>query len=109
MGCGRPSAPLFDEDGKPMHSIGVRPKTITTLLGKITFRRSVFRNDSGTLTNIPLDEAFGVEGTAFSPGVRRMMARAGSRTSFTDASEDRRPQVLCQFRWHRNPPSARAS
>jgi hypothetical protein len=71
-----------------MHSIGVRPKTITPLFGKITFRRSVFRNDSGTLTNIPLDEALGVEGTAFSPSVRRMMARAGSRTSFTDASED---------------------
>ena len=87
-GCGRPSKPVLDDDDQPMHSIGVRPKTITTLLGKITFRRSVFRNASGTLTSIPLDQTLGVEGTAFSPGVRRMMARAGSRTSFTDASED---------------------
>lgn len=71
-----------------MHSIGVRPKTITTLLGKITFRRSVFKNASGTQTRIPLDETLGVEGTAFSPGVHRMMARAGSRTSFADASSD---------------------
>ena len=46
----------------------------TTLLGKITFRRSVFRNASGTLTNIPLVEAL---------GVRRM--------------------ILCQFRWQQNP------
>jgi hypothetical protein len=37
---------------------------------------------------IPLDETLAVEGTAFSTGVRRMMARAGSRTSFADASAD---------------------
>jgi hypothetical protein len=87
-GCGRREAPLLDADGQPMQSIGVRQKTISTLLGKVTLRRSVFQDAGGTHTRIPLDESLGVNGTSFSPGVRRFMARAGSRSSFVDASED---------------------
>jgi hypothetical protein len=87
-GCGRRDAPVLDADGHPMHSIGVRQKTLTTLLGKVTLRRSVFKDATGTRTRIPLDESLGVTGTSFSPGVRRFMARAGSRSSFVDASED---------------------
>ena len=87
-GCGRREVPLLDAHGQPMHSIGVRQKTITTLLGEVTLRRSVFKDAGGTQTRIPLDENLGVKGTCFSPGVRRFMARAGSRSSFVDASED---------------------
>jgi hypothetical protein len=87
-GCGRRQDPVLDGDGQPMHSIGVRPKTITTLLGEVTLRRSVFQNEQGTLSRIPLDESLGVNGTSFSPGARRFMARAGSASSFVDASED---------------------
>jgi hypothetical protein len=87
-GCGRRKEPLLTPDGHPMHSIGVRTKTITTLLGQVTLRRSVFADASGCHTRIPLDESLGVAGTCFSPGVRRFMARAGSRSSFADASED---------------------
>lgn len=87
-GCGRRKEPLLDAEGQLMHSIGVRTKTITTLLGKVTLRRSVFEGACGSHTRIPLDENLGVEGTCFSPGVRRFMARAGSRSSFADASED---------------------
>lgn len=87
-GCGRREAPVLDTGGEPMHSIGVRQKTITTLLGEVTLRRSIFQDAGGTQTRIPLDESLGVNGTSFSPGVRRFMARAGSRSSFVDASED---------------------
>lgn len=87
-GCGRREAPVLDAGGQPMRSIGVRQKTITTLLGEVPLRRSVFKNSQGTRTRIPLDESLGVTGTSFSPGVRRFMARAGSRSSFLDASED---------------------
>lgn len=87
-GCGRREAPVLDAGGQPMHSIGVRQKTITTLLGEVTLRRSVFEDARGTCTRIPLDESLGVTGTSFSPGVRRFMARAGSHSSFVDASED---------------------
>ncbi|MEO8352482.1 MAG: hypothetical protein ABI680_12170 [Chthoniobacteraceae bacterium] len=71
-----------------MRSIGVRTKTISTLLGEVSLRRSVFEDEEGEHTRIPLDETLGVKGTIFSPGVRRFMARAGSRASFADASED---------------------
>jgi len=87
-GCGRRREPLLDAKGCPMRSIGVRTKTISTLLGEVTLRRSVFQDEAGECTRIPLDERLGVEGTIFSPGVRRFMARAGSRASFADASED---------------------
>ncbi len=87
-GCGRRDAPVLDVDGQPMHSIGVRQKTITTLLGEVTLRRSVFQSTTTNHSRIPLDENLGVNGTSFSPGVRRFMARAGSRCSFVDASED---------------------
>jgi len=87
-GCGRRDSPVLDSCGQPMHSIGVRQKTITTLLGAVTLRRSVFEDTQGTRTRTPLDESLGVTGTSFSPGVRRFMARAGSRSSFVDASED---------------------
>lgn len=87
-GCGRRDTPVLDAGGHPMHSIGVRQKTITTLLGEVTLRRSVFQDAEANHTRIPLDESLGVNGTSFSPGVRRFMARAGSRCSFADASED---------------------
>ena len=87
-GCGRRKDPVLDENKQPMHSIGVRHKTITTLLGKVTLARSVFQNEQGTQSCIPLDESLGVNRTSFSPGVRRFMARAGSNSSFVDACED---------------------
>lgn len=87
-GCGRRKDPVLNAAGHPMHSLGVRSKTITTLLGEVTLRRSVFEDENGGPTRIPLDECLGVDGTVFSPGVRRFMARAGSRSSFADASED---------------------
>ena len=87
-GCGRRKEPLLDPDGQPMQSIGVRSKTITTLLGEVTLRRSVFEDKKGSLTRIPMDESLGVEGTSFSPGVWRFMARAGSMSSFAQASQD---------------------
>lgn len=71
-----------------MQSLGVREKTLTTVLGQVRLRRSVFRAADGTQTRAPLDELLGVKGTSFSPGVRRLLARAGSRTSFQDASDD---------------------
>jgi hypothetical protein len=87
-GCGRRATPVLDAQGRPMQSVGVREKTLTTVLGEVRLRRSVFHAVEGAQTRVPLDEQLGVEGTSFSPGVRRLLARAGSRTSFADASED---------------------
>jgi hypothetical protein len=71
-----------------MASHGVRAKTIQTILGPVRFERTRWVcPDCGTV-QYPGDQWLGVEGTGFSPGLRRLMTRAGSRESFGEAAED---------------------
>jgi hypothetical protein len=88
LGCGRPVAPVLNAQGQPLHSIGQRQKTLQTILGPIRWRRSVFVDPQSGQTRCPADEALDVVGTGFSPGLRRHMARAGSRSAFAEAAED---------------------
>ena len=71
-----------------MYSQGLRPKTLTTLMGTVEYRRSLFVCPHCGASRFPGDELLDVVGTGFSPGVRRLMARAGSRTSFVEAESD---------------------
>lgn len=64
-----------------MQSIGLRSKTLTSILGEVRFERSAYRCPRCGATRYPGDEALGVRATGFSPGARRMMARAGSEMS----------------------------
>jgi hypothetical protein len=88
FGCGRPATPVVGTAGQRLHSIGQREKVVRTILGPIRWRRSVFADPQSDETRCPADEALGVSHTGFSPGLRRRMARAGSRTSFAEAAED---------------------
>jgi hypothetical protein len=71
-----------------MESTGVREKVIQTILGPVRFARSRYVCPSCGLVEYPGDELLGVEGTGFSPGLRRLMTHAGSRQSFREAAED---------------------
>lgn len=71
-----------------MHSQGLRSKALSTLLGTVEYRRSLFVCPACGAARFPGDELLDVRGTGFSPGVRRLMARAGSRTSFAEAESD---------------------
>jgi hypothetical protein len=82
-----------------MHSVGRRAKTLITLLGTVVFRRSLYVCPACGKSLFPADRALDVEHTGFSPGVRRMMTRAGSRTSFADAEDDLR--VYARVHVHR--------
>jgi hypothetical protein len=73
-----------------MHSVGLREKRVHTILGPIRFRRSLYACPECGGSRFPGDELLEVVGTRYSPGLRRMMARAGSRTSFAEAEEDLR-------------------
>jgi hypothetical protein len=73
-----------------MESEGVRPKELLTILGPVVYERSMFRCPSCRATRYPGDEALDVEGTTRSPGLRRMMARAGSQSTFKDGRDDLR-------------------
>lgn len=93
IGTGRPeSTPVCRcaRRPEPMRSRGVCGKTIRTILGPVRWRRSAWRCDRCGRTEYPADAAMGVSGTGFSPGARRMMARAGANDSFARAADDLR-------------------
>jgi hypothetical protein len=91
VGVGRQEAPRLCARGhqpRKMESRGVREKTILTILGPVRFERSRYVCPVCGVVEYPGDELLGVEATGFSPGLRRLMTRAGSRESFGEAAED---------------------
>jgi len=88
---GRQAQPRLCSHNHPEHrmvSHGVRPKTIQTILGPVRFPRTRWVCPSCGAVEYPGDQMLGVEGTGFSPGLRRLMTRAGCRESFGEAAED---------------------
>lgn len=73
-----------------MESRGLKKKTIKTVLGPITMRRSRFVCSACGKTRYVADELLGVAGWRVSPGVRRMMSRAGAQDAFAAGAEDLR-------------------
>jgi len=88
VGRGRTTQPVVCECGTRMESRGLRCKEVLTILGPVTYTRSLFQCSACGKTRYPGDEELDVVGTTRSPGVRRMMARAGSQTTFKEARED---------------------
>ncbi len=76
--------------GQRMSSRGRRQKRFFTTLGQIPFGRSFYQCDHCHRGRFPDDEQLDILHTSYSPGVRRLMARAGSQTQFEQASEDLR-------------------
>lgn len=73
-----------------MESRGLKNKDLLTILGPVSYRRSRFQCPRCHRTRYPGDEALGVQNTTRSPGLRRMMARAGSQSTFKEGCEDLR-------------------
>lgn len=71
-----------------MDSRGLREKRIRTILGEIIFSRSSFDCSSCGAMRFPGDEDLDIVGTGFSPGVQKLMARAGSRSTFKESRDD---------------------
>jgi hypothetical protein len=88
VGKGRREERVVCGCGTPMKSQGLRSKELLTILGPVTYTRSMFRCPSCGATRFPGDEELDIVGTSRSPGLRRMMARAGSRTPFKEACGD---------------------
>jgi len=89
-GSGRREQEVLCRCGQRMESQGVRGKELMTMLGPVAYERSMFRCPSCGATRYPGDEALDVVGTTRSPGLRRMMARAGSQSTFKDGRDDLR-------------------
>lgn len=88
VGKGRREERVVCGCGTLMQSQGLRSKEVLTILGPVTYTRSMYRCSSCGATRYPGDEELDVVGTSRSPGLRRMMARAGSRTTFKEACGD---------------------
>lgn len=87
IGRGRREEPLYC-CGTKMASKGLEPKPLLTILGETPYARSRFECAVCGAARYPGDEELDVVGTTRSPGVRRLMSRAGSRTTFKEGRDD---------------------
>jgi hypothetical protein len=90
LGSGRRPGKVVCACGAPMESRGLKTKEILTILGPVSYSRSLFICPVCNATRYPGDEALDVVNTTRSPGVRRMMARAGSQAPFREGRDDLR-------------------
>lgn len=88
VGSGRRGEPVMCSCGSRMTSRGRREKRIKTVLGDISFNRSMFVCPSCGVSRFSGDELLDTMGTMFSPGVRRLIARAGQRDTFKEGRDD---------------------
>jgi len=65
-----------------------RDKTVLTVLGPVTIKRAYYYDQNGHHGCCPKDQALDIEGTRYSPGVRRMMSKVGAMRPFGLAHED---------------------
>lgn len=90
FGCGRREHPIECQCGTIMQSKGLEEKGLLTIMGPVSYRRSRYECPECGQTRYPGDEELDVVGTGRTPGLRRMMARAGSHRPFKEAKEDLR-------------------
>ena len=90
VGSGRRDEPVICKCGGRMESRGLRSKELSTILGKVSWRHSMFQCPRCGAARYPGDEELDVQDTGYSPALRRMMARMGGKSTFKEASEDLR-------------------
>ena len=88
IGVGRREEPVVCNCGLQMESRGLKRKLLMTILGEVSYQRSMYQCPGCGETRYPGDEELDVVGTTRSPGLRRMMARAGSQSTFKEGRED---------------------
>ena len=88
LGCGRREHPVECSCGTIMKSKGREGKILSTIMGQVSYCRSRYECPQCGQTRYPGDEELDVTDTGRTPGLRRMMSRAGSRQTFKEAKED---------------------
>lgn len=88
VGRGRRAEAVLCGCGEPMESRGLKGKELLTILGPVSYARTRFYCGPCQQTRYPGDEELDIVGTSRSPGLRRMMARAGSRSTFKEGRDD---------------------
>jgi len=85
-----PREVILCQCGQRMSSRGRRGKRLFTTLGRVPFVRSFYQCQPCSQGRFPDDERLDIVQTTYSPGVRRLMARAGSQSQFEQAAADLR-------------------
>jgi len=88
VGRGNRKEEVFCKCGARMKSKGHKAKGLITILGPLTYRRSLFVCPVCGRTRFPGDALLDIEGTTRSPGVRRMISRVGQADAFKKGRED---------------------
>ncbi|MGO9218493.1 MAG: hypothetical protein ACLP5E_12140 [Streptosporangiaceae bacterium] len=65
---------------------GARDKTVTTVLGPVTLRRTWYHCAECKRGFAPRDQQLGISGGSLSPGLAEMIALAGAEVSFARAA-----------------------
>ena len=74
--------------GHPAELVDYRIKDVTTVLGPIKLRRAYYHCACCREGVIPRDGEMDIDGTGFSPGVRRLMGRVGGKEPFDEGRRD---------------------
>ena len=88
IGVGRREEPVRCICGLQMESRGLKEKSLVTILGEVSYQRSMYQCSTCGETRYPGDEELDIVETTRSPGLRRMMARVGSKSTFKEGRED---------------------
>lgn len=89
LGAGRQVEPAACPGcGQRMVSRGRRTKRLLTVLGEVPYHRTRLQCPACGRSLYPGDELLDVVGTTRSPGLRRLMARAGSKSTFKEGRDD---------------------
>lgn len=84
---------ILGDSGLSYDFMGYRDKNVTTVLGKVKVRRAYYYDRGSRAGYCPKDKALDIEGTSFSPGVRRIMGRVGAYRPFGRGHEDIKEMV----------------
>lgn len=76
------------DKGHVYEFIGYRDKNLLTVLGPVKVKRAYYYDSGCKAGHCPKDKALDIEGSSFSPGVRRIMGRVGAYRPFGLGHED---------------------
>lgn len=83
----REGQPPLCSCGRPLRCAGPRPKRLVSLLGSVRLSRLYYHCRHCWRGTVPFDRALDIEGTQYSPGVRRLLAVVGGETPFARGRE----------------------
>jgi hypothetical protein len=79
---------ISGDNGREYEFVGYLNKGVLTVLGEVQIKRAYYYDAASKEGCFPKDKVLDIEGTTFSPGVRRMTSRVGAYRSFGLGHED---------------------